>query len=200
MGKNDDILWGMTISHIWGRWLGNGLILMGLGGLLLTFYPLLREEVGYRVGVSQEIMVESGYTVEIPSLRLKAAVIEGVDPYNSGVYREALNRGVAQAKHTALPGEKGTQYLFAHSSDNPWNLARANTAFYRLTRIKVGDEILVDYQGREYRYRVSETRTVRPTEVSYLEEQAEDRLILQTCVPIGTDWKRFLVLAIQVVD
>lgn len=195
MGKNDVILWGMKMSHSWGKRLGNGLILAGFCGLLLTFYPLLREEVGYRLGTTQEIMVESGYTIEIPSLRLRAAVIEGVDPYNSLEYREALGRGVAQAKNTSLPGEAGTQYLFAHSSDNPWNLARANTAFYRLPRISLGEILVIGYENRDYRYRVVETVTVWPGEIEYLEEMTEDRLILQTCVPIGTDLKRFLVIA-----
>lgn len=178
------------------RWLGNTLMGLGLVGVGLTFYPLLREEVYYRLGFEQAIVTQGEYVLSIPSLKLSAKVIEGVDPFDSQAYREALREGVAQARGTALPGEAGTQYLFAHSSDNPWSLARANTAFFRLPRIGLDDEILVIYQGQTHRYVVQDTKVVGATEIEYLETADEKvDLILQTCWPIGTDWKRFLVLA-----
>src|SRR5690606_17953388 len=113
-------------------------------------------------------------------------------------YREALQEGVAQAKGTALPGESGSVYLFAHSSGMPWEQLQTNVAFLRLHRLVPGDEVVVRYRGDEYVYRVRESKIVKPHEVEYLRESTRDQLILQTCSPVGTDWRRLLVFADRV--
>jgi len=179
------------------RQMGNGLMIAGGLGVIITFFPLLYEEFLFRLGKTQDItQLTSGYTIHIPGLKLVASIIPQVDPFDPGAYRAALKQGIAQAQGTALPDEEGTQYLFAHSSDNPWNLARANTAFYRLPRITLEDEIWITYKGDSYRYTVVETKVVTPDEIQYLETATSGvDLILQTCWPIGTDYKRFLVLA-----
>lgn len=176
--------------------MGNLFIVLGIVGLSWTFGPLLLEELRFRFGQEQIMASPSdGYVLTIPSLSIQAPVIEAVDPFNRVAYILALQNGVAQAKGTALPGETGTQYLFAHSSDAPWRISRYNTAFFRLNRIKSGDEIQIDYQGNRYAYRVNEIKTVWPREVKYLKDTTKNQLILQTCTPIGTDLKRLLVFA-----
>jgi len=178
------------------RFLGNFCLLIGVAGLIFTFYPIIREELSYRFGQPQLLTApDSGYSITIPSIRVSAPVIAGVDPFNRSEYIKALQQGIAQAQGTALPGQAGTQYLFAHSSDAPWRLSRYNTAFFRLNQVKPGDQILVRYRGNLYTYQVTGQKTVWPNDLSYLKDTAKNQLILQTCTPIGTDWKRLLVFA-----
>jgi LPXTG-site transpeptidase (sortase) family protein len=178
-------------------WIGTGMMVVAVMGLVWTFYPIVAEEIRYRLGTEQAVIepINSGYILSIPSIRIRAQVIAGVDPFKPKVYLAALQHGVAQASGSALPGQTGTQFLFAHSSEAPWRMTRDNTAFYRLNRVKPGDEIMVSYQGMVYHYRVKELKYVWPNEVNYLVNNRTNQLILQTCTPIGTDWKRLLVIA-----
>src|SRR5262249_41872912 len=91
----------------------------------------------------------------------------------------------------------GTTYLFAHSTDSFWNVGRYNAVFYLLKDLKVGDDIIVFFQNRRYNYKVTETKIVDPSEVSLLTkaQQSDEQLVLQTCWPPGTTWKRQLVIA-----
>jgi sortase A len=109
-----------------------------------------------------------------------------------------LQRGVAHALGTVFPGMSGNIYLFAHSTDNFWNVGRYNAIFYLLKNLVPGDEIVIFYQDKRYDYRVVETRVVEASDVSYItksQEGQQETLILQTCWPPGTTWKRFLVIA-----
>ena len=94
-----------------------------------------------------------------------------------------------------MPGETGTIFLFAHSSDAPWRLTRYNTVFLRLGGLEPGDEIHITTEKGEFIYRVREKKVVWPNETEYLTNIERDQLILQTCSPVGTDLKRLLVFA-----
>ncbi len=163
-------------------------------GLVLIYYPIAKEYL-FPPTYTQEEKKSLGFSVEIPSINVFSKVIENVDPFNQAEYIESLKDGVAHAKGTSLPGEKGTIYLFAHSSDVPWRITRYNTAFFKLGQVKNGEEILIQHKGREYKYKVFTQKTVWPSEVKYLTESQGDVLILQTCTPVGTSFKRLLVFA-----
>ena len=176
------------------RYLGNLLIFLPVIGFGIIFFPILREEYRFRTQTELPPVNES-FGLRIPSIGVSANVVENVNPWQEIEYQAALKQGVAHARGSAVPSESGTVYLFAHSSDSPWNMTRTNTAFFRLNRIKPGDSITVVYQGEEYQYRVNELKEVWPNEVAYLTESTTDQLILQTCTPLGTALKRLLVFA-----
>ena len=167
--------------------------------LLWVYYPIITLYLFPQL-VSQNV-VDTSFSIEIPKIKVQSPVIAFVDPFNEKEYRVALEKGVAHAKGTAIPGEKGTSFLFAHSSDYPWRLSRYNTIFFRLGELNKGDSIIVRKDGKEYRYKVVDKKTVWPNEVSYLvNAQNKDQivktiLILQTCVPIGTAFQRLLIFA-----
>jgi sortase A len=102
---------------------------------------------------------------------------------------------VAIAKDFAKPGEKGTSYIFAHSSDAPWRISSYNTVFFRLGELKEGDQIEVFYNNQTFKYDVSHSIEVWPNEVEAITKTNGNQLILQTCTPIGTSLKRLLVFA-----
>lgn len=178
-------------------YIGNVLILFSLLGFVLLGYPLFS---AYALPSPTPKVFDDSYTLLIPKIHASGDIIENVDPWNQAEYKEALKKGIAQAKGFSNPGEKGTIFMFAHSSGMPWELTRNNTVFLRLGELEKGDEIVIRKKGVTYTYHVVEKREVYPHEVSIVTQnmKEKDQLILQTCTPIGTDWKRLLVFAKEI--
>lgn len=140
------------------------------------------------------------FRVQIPKILADSEVVEGVSPFDRSEYSKVLeNDVIAQAKGSALPGEgKGkTVYLFAHSTQQGWRLARKNAVFYLLGELADGDVIFINFNGKTFSYKVYQKKIFKPEEANVLEYKEEDKeiLLLQTCWPIGTDWNRLVVFA-----
>lgn len=137
------------------------------------------------------------FSIVIPKIGASEAITANVDANNKDEYLKILQHSIAHAKGTAYPGIDGTTYLFAHSADNFWDIGRYNAVFYLLKDMKPGDDIYVFFQGKRYNYVVYDTKIVDSTDVEYIDSSLGqgERLILQTCWPPGTDWKRSLVFA-----
>lgn len=174
-------------------YLGNILIVCSLVGFTYILYPLVTMYLN--PPKIEKIEQKKGFFVTIPKISAQSQVISNVDPWNEAVYNEVLKKGVAHAKGTALPGQNGTIFLFAHSSAPPWELTHSNTIFLRLNELEQNDEIVIDYNGEKITFVVSDKKEVWPNEVTFLEDTKTDQLILQTCTPIGTSLKRLLVFA-----
>lgn len=172
-------------------------MLLSFAGFIFTFYPYFATYFS-PPPIIQNVNAEEGMFITIPKIKAQAKVITQVDPWNQAVYNEALKHGVAHAKGTSLPGEKGTSFLFAHSSSTPWNLTRLNTIFLRLGELQNGDVIEIVRDDKILKYKVTDKKEVDPTEVNYLLQTKKDQLILQTCTPIGTSLRRLLIFAEQV--
>lgn len=177
--------------------LGNLLILMSFAGFTIIFYPVINIYL-FPPQIINEIKAQKGTYITIPKIKAQSPIIENVDPFNDQEYNEALKNGVAQAKGTSLPGEKGTSFLFAHSSGLPWELTRFNTIFLKLGELTNGDEIEIVKNGKIIKYKVFDKKEVDPSDVHYLLNTKEDQLILQTCTPVGTSLRRLLVFAKEI--
>lgn len=165
-------------------------------GFVIVFSPVVFVYLFPPSAVDENVIRrEKGFFLSIPKIHAYATIVPNVDPWSEAEYKVALREGVAHAKGTFLPGEKGTIFLFAHSSGMPWEITRYNTIFLRLGELNAGDEIRVDYEKKLYVYTVVEKKEVWPYETQYLENTKKDQLILQTCTPIGTTLKRLLVFA-----
>lgn len=143
------------------------------------------------------ISASTDFSVAIPKIGANAKVIPNVDSTSEKEYLLALSKGVAHAKGTAFPGLNGNIYLFAHSADNFWNVGRYNAIFYLLKELEAGDDISIFFLGKRFNYVVNDKQIVDPTEVSHIQPNIGkgEKLILQTCWPPGTTWKRLLVFA-----
>lgn len=142
--------------------------------------------------------VDANFGIIIPKIGANARVLPNIDPGDHSRYMAALRLGVAHAQGTFFPGMNGNVYLFAHSTDNFWNVGRYNAIFYLLKELEEGDEVDVFFSGKRYIYIVYEKKIVEPNEVHYLTGQTKDgeqKLTLQTCWPPGTTLKRLLVFA-----
>lgn len=193
---------------------GLALLLSGLLILSYSYGPLLVAEWQYYSqnqapapirqvfqGDTEEkeiIPVDSNFGVIVPKIKANAPVVANVDPYNSQEYQVKLSQGVAHAKDTGFPDEKKGMFLFAHASGDILMARRYNAVFYLLNKLEQDDEVIVYYQDEPYYYQVTAIRETPADAVSYLENNNQADLILMTCTPPGTDWRRLLVLADKV--
>lgn len=119
--------------------------------------------------------------IDVPRLRLSALAREGVDT-------TTLRGSAGHVPGSALPGEIGNAAFAAHR----------DTFFRRLQGIRNGDEIVVATPTGDFRYRVSGTHVVDPSDVSVLRASPDATLTLVTCYPfdyIGSAPQRFVVSA-----
>lgn len=195
---------------------GNILIFLSVIILLTIFGPVLVQEskyaldqtlnIKYSVDTEEEGTFEKplkipnlDFSIVIPKIAAAAPIIDNVDPNNQIEYLKALKLGVAHARGTALPGQPGNVYLFAHSTDAIWNVSTYNAVFYLLGKLKQGDGISIYFQGQEIKYQVDEVGVVDAKDIQYLGgSRNANTLTLQTCYPPGTTLKRLIVLAKEV--
>ncbi len=178
--------------------ISNLLILSAFGLLLFTYYPIIILYLNLG-GVSFNDQIKNPQnSIYIPKIEAYAPIIDNVDPWNETEYTMALTKGVALSKGFSTPDQPGIIYIFAHSSDYPWNMTRYNTAFFKLNNLSLKDEIKIKWKDKIYSYKVKSKQEVWPNEVDILKQRVQDNaqlLILQTCTPIGTALKRLIVFA-----
>ncbi|OGC92607.1 hypothetical protein A2899_05140 [Candidatus Amesbacteria bacterium RIFCSPLOWO2_01_FULL_49_25] len=146
-------------------------------------------------GVTWEVP-DWNYSIYIPKIGAVSRIVPDVDAGNKKEYLAALKEGVAEARGLAHPGEVGTTFLFAHSVGDRADFARYNAVFYLLGEMEPGDDIEVVYKGKLSRYKVEEILKLEARDTRYLVPQKkEELLVLQTCWPPGTSWKRLVLTA-----
>lgn len=205
----------------WAQKAGGALIALSAFIVIFTFYPVLKEEVRYffsqedqkQILTKEEARVEEAagqlesvivpadedFGVVIPKIAANSRVLADIDWHDAAVYQKALTKGVAHAEGTAKPGEEGNVFLFAHSGVDFYEAARYNAVFYLLGKLEKDDPIFLFYQGQRFEYQVREGRIIDASDTSWLTEKSpEKRLILMTCWPAGTTWKRFIIIADQI--
>ena len=141
---------------------------------------------------------DTKFSIIIPKIGASAKVFPNIDPSNENEFLPILLKGVAHAKGTVFPGIKGNTYLFAHSTDNFWDVGRYNAVFYLLKDLQPGDDIVIFFENKRHDYIVKSSKIVNASDVSYIvnsQKQNKELLILQTCWPPGTAWQRLLVFA-----
>jgi len=120
--------------------------------------------------------------VDIPRLKLSAAVAEGDD-------EKTLKNAVGHLPDTPLPWQRsGNAALAAHRDG----------LFRPLEKIAPEDEVRVVTPRGEYHYRVKDTKIVDPDDVWVLAPTSTPTLTLITCYPfsfVGNAPKRFIVRA-----
>lgn len=153
--------------------LANFLLIFSFVGLAFIFTPVFVHEISYRFvnkpqpevrlhfsdllnsnqAVASFTAPDPEFSIVIPKISASAKVFPNVSPADEKEYLPILKKGVAHAKGTSLPGERGNIYLFAHSTDLEANVIRYNAVFYNLTKIEEGDQIVIFYRGRLHLYR-----------------------------------------------
>lgn len=176
--------------------------------ILYIVLPLIIGELRYHLVIRKEPeIVESKFRyvlspndnemeLIIPKIAVRTRIIIDVDPNNESEYKEILKNNAAHALGSGLPGQKGLIYLFGHSTNSIFDLNFFNPVFYSVKNLEGGDQIVLLYQGKVYNYQIKDKKIVEADDLSNLRAKSdEEKLILQTCWPPGTRWKRLLIIA-----
>jgi LPXTG-site transpeptidase (sortase) family protein len=141
------------------------------------------------------------FNLSIPSLGLNNLPVQAnVDSGVESVYRSVLNSGLAHFKGTSLPMSEtsNNSVIYGHSAGGDYYSRTKDVAaaFTKLNDIKIGDEIIVNMDGKEYRYRVVKTKIVQPDDSSIINgTKGKKTLTLLTCFPAGNNSQRFVAVA-----
>jgi len=206
----------------WKKRLAKSLIALSLLTTILFFSPFLWAESRYRfhflknkvaslagqesnqleeeVIVSKFRLLISPRTDEleivIPKIGVKIRTVLNIDAAQPEKYQSLLIDKAAHARGSSLPGEDNLIFIFGHSSAPLFNLQSFNPVFYLLKELEAGDQIILIHQGSLFFYQTEEKKVVDPKDLTdVLDNQGQEKLILQTCWPPGTRWKRLLIIA-----
>ncbi len=141
--------------------------------------------------------VPANPVISIPKINVNAPIVFAKDNAEAAIQKD-LEGGVVHYAHTALPGERGNAVIFGHSSNDWWEPGNYKFVFVLLDKLQVGDTYTVNYNSRQYVYRVTESKVVEPTDLSVLRQGKDNELTLITCTPPGTSWKRLVVRSVQI--
>ena len=119
--------------------------------------------------------------IQIPAINVDAVIVEG-DTW------EQLKKGVGHHLDTANPGERGNLVLSAHNDI-------FGEYFRYLDQLKVGDEVIVYSGNQRFRYVISQSRFVTPTQVDVMLPSRDPMVTLISCYPYLVDNKRIVVSA-----
>jgi len=135
------------------------------------------------------------FYLSIPSLKIEKAFVEAtstsIDPSDALVH----------ILGTAEPGSSGNVFITGHSTfkylfnpDNP------KTIFSTLDDLKEGGKIIINYNDKDFIYKVIRKETLKPDDVSMYKDYYPNFLnkqtvTLMTCWPGGTTQYRMLVTA-----
>lgn len=142
----------------------------------------------------------SSATLVIDSIGVQAPIIFDVPDNNDLIYKN-LEKGVVHYTNTSKPGEPGAAIVLGHSSAYPWYKGKYGAVFALLNKLKVGDRFYVRYSDeRTFVYEMKQAIIFNPFDtndqrLAAIENAPGSSLILISCYPVGTNYKRIAVQA-----
>lgn len=173
------------------------LIVVALAIYILV-WPLL-PEIRWRLGHVSKQSSPTQLTAQVNALKPKSIptdntlVIPRIDAsllIYEGQNNTVLEKGAWRRPKTSTPESGGNTVIVGHR----FNYSATGT-FYYLDKVQVGDPILLYWQGKEYKYRVSSSLVVPATQTSVEDNTKESQLTLYTCTPIWSFKDRLVVIA-----
>ncbi len=182
------------------RTLFMGILLVNALTVLLVFHPSIgywwqshfshrREQLTQLVeGQHQQPDIASPNRLVIPAMLLDEKIFTGDDS-------RALKKGVWLRPKTSTPGKGSNVVMAGHRT-----AYSRSPVFYHLDKLRRGDQLAVFWRGEKYLYKVHEIREVTPYQNEIERSSRDEQLTLYTCAPLGTSWRRLVVVAKEVVS
>lgn len=138
-------------------------------------------------------------TLVIDSIGVRAPIVFNVPNDNDVIYRQ-LEDGVVHYIDTAKPGMPGVSIVLGHSSAYPWYDGEYGAVFALLSKLDPGDRFYVQYEDqRTFVYEMTQSIIFNPFEdderLNALEQAPGSTILLISCYPVGTDYKRIAIQA-----
>ena len=159
--------------------------------------PKQQEVVEQNVQLSENL-ASSSPTIRISKIGIEAPVQFNAKTVDEQRFQELLQNGTVHYPTTAVPGKPGNSVIFGHSSGRWWAPGDYKFIFTKLDQLEAGDKIFIDYDDQRYMYEVIEQKIILPTNLSVLDQNVNHQLTLLTCYPVGSNAKRLVVTAQQV--
>jgi LPXTG-site transpeptidase (sortase) family protein len=100
------------------------------------------------------------------------------------------NGGTWRRPKTSNPTQDGNTVIVGHRYTY-----KGASVFYNLDQLKVGDKIIVYWEGKEHDYQVSETKVVAPS-AGEIERQTDEKILtIYTCTPMWNAKNRLVIIA-----
>jgi LPXTG-site transpeptidase (sortase) family protein len=138
----------------------------------------------------------------IDSIGVNAPIVFGVPNDNEVIYKR-LEDGVVHYSDTPKPGTPGTAVILGHSSAYPWYDGDYGAVFALLSKLNPGDRFYIQYSdNRMFVYEVKQAVIFNPftqdDRLAALGNAPGNFVILLSCYPVGTNYKRIAIQAQQV--
>lgn len=136
----------------------------------------------------------------IDSIGVRAPIVFNIPPDNKLIFRN-LQNGVVHYSTTPRPGEgSSVSVILGHSSAYPWYRGNYGSVFALLNKLNPGDKFYVQYEdGRLFIYNVKKSFIFNPfgseEEFAALEKNTYSSIVLVSCYPVGTAYRRIAVEA-----
>ena len=138
-------------------------------------------------------------TLVIEKLGISAPIVFGVSSNNDAILKN-LENGIVHYSNTPKPGLEGVSIVLGHSSAYPWYRGAYGSVFTLLGKLQPGDKFSVRYDdGRIFNFAVKQSVVFSPfaddSRLTQIEKTPGTFLVLVSCWPVGTNYKRIAVQA-----
>ncbi|MDP3093800.1 MAG: sortase [bacterium] len=142
------------------------------------------------------ILTEKENSLEIPKISIKTPLIIAKSEEMKEIIQD-LKKGVVVYPGSDLPGQGGRLTIIGHSAPLSWPKIRYDWIFSKLGELEADDEILINFEHRQYRYKAVEKIFLEKGEqVPDSEGESSGQVVyLITCWPPGRDLKRLVIKA-----
>ncbi len=151
-------------------------------------------------------MIPPEHRIFIPSIGVDAPIIDvsaaTEDKLKHGNFTNELASGVVKYPSTANPGTRGNSLIFWHTSYYRWKKNWYGEIFAKIFDLKEGAIIKIAWWWQLYNYEVVAKVFVTPSKVDeeYNKYTNGEYVTLMGCYPIGSDSKRWLIIAKRIKD
>lgn len=138
-----------------------------------------------KAGIDEDQLkpVPKGNRIIIPQIEVDSSILEGDDI-------NILNKGEAWRRpNTSNPVKGGNTVVVAHRF-----FGRGKNTFYHLNKLKINDEIIIFWEGKEFNYKIEKVFETTPDNLSVEKNTGDDRLTLYTCSGMSAE-NRLVVIA-----
>jgi LPXTG-site transpeptidase (sortase) family protein len=167
-----------------------------LGGVVPP--PIISDNLP-KIEPDKKIVLPDKATLVVGGIGISAPVVFGAGSDTKNIY-DNLENGVVHYSSTPKPGMDGVSIILGHSSAYPWYKGVYGSVFALLGKLKTGDKIYVEYgDGQTFAFSVKQSIVFSPfkedTRLAQIEKSEKPTLVLISCWPIGTNYKRIAVQA-----
>ncbi|MGB9598468.1 MAG: sortase, partial [Minisyncoccales bacterium] len=109
--------------------------------------------------------------------------------------RKLSEGGVIYLPESTFPVEKGRLVILGHSAPDFWISRNYESAFSKISQLKKGDDIILNFNQVEYLFSVQEKYFLEKGEKLPEKNKEKGEIVLISCWPPGQDQRRIALLA-----